>query len=155
MRPARQFIVGDLISGIFDLFLTTYRRSTSIHVHSFLPSRWGRLRLFPDHPLGGRGRCRAGPDGSSYKHLRGLIALPRVASIRNRVSRVLCHHNLYLESEPLDVAYVLQHSYEMDGCEETKFIRVYRSREAADLAMQRLRPTPGFRDHPNGFSIDE
>ena len=89
------------------------------------------------------------------KHLRGLIALPRVASIRNRVSRVLCHHKLYLESEPLDVAYVLQHSYETDGCEETKFIGVYRSREAADLAMQRIRPTPGFRDHPNGFSIDE
>jgi len=40
MRPVRQFIVGDLISGIFDLFLTTYRRSTSIHAHSFLPSRW-------------------------------------------------------------------------------------------------------------------
>ncbi|TME83098.1 MAG: hypothetical protein E6I47_05290 [Chloroflexi bacterium] len=60
-----------------------------------------------------------------------------------------------MESEPLDVAYVLQHSYETDGCEETKFIGVYRSREAADLAMQRIRPTPGFRDHPNGFSIDE
>jgi len=71
MRPARQFIVGDLISGIFDLFLTTYIRSTSIDVHSFLPSRWGRLRLFADHPLGGRGRCRVGPDGSSCKTSEG------------------------------------------------------------------------------------
>ena|SRR6266550_2407493 len=67
----------------------------------------------------------------------------------------LCHHNLYLESEPLVVAYVLQHTHETDGCEETKFIGVYRSREAAHMAMGRLRLTPGFRDYPKAFSIDE
>src|SRR5438552_3547463 len=108
MRPARQFIVGDLISGIFDLFLTT---------------------------LGGRGRCRAGPDGSSCKHLRGAHCAAAGCVDKKSRFAVLCHHKLYLESEPLDIAYVLQHSYETDGCEETKFIGVYRSREAADLAI--------------------
>jgi hypothetical protein len=81
---------------------------------------------------------------------RQFTALDLISGIAS-----LCHPKLDLKPEPLDVAYVLQHSHEMDGCEETKFIGVYRSRGAANTAMQRLRLTPGFRDHPNAFSIDE
>ena len=60
-----------------------------------------------------------------------------------------------MESEALEVAYVLQHSHETDGCEETKFIGIYRSWDAANIAIQRFRAAPGFADDPSGFSIDE
>ena len=51
--------------------------------------------------------------------------------------------------------YVLQHSYELGGCDETKFIGVYSTRRRAQAAVRRLRRQPGFRDRPNDFHIDE
>ena len=54
----------------------------------------------------------------------------------------------------LIAVFVLQHSHDLDGCDETKFIGVYRTRETADAAIARLRAQPGFRMHPDGFSID-
>ena len=51
--------------------------------------------------------------------------------------------------------FVVQHSCEFDGCEETKLIGVYTTRQAADEAIRRLAVAPGFRDHPNDFSVDE
>lgn len=39
--------------------------------------------------------------------------------------------------------------------DDAKFIGVYRFRESANAAIVRLRPQPGFRDHPAGFSVDE
>ncbi len=53
-----------------------------------------------------------------------------------------------------DAVYVLQHSYALDGCDETKFIGAYSSPEAANRAQQRLRMQPGFMDHPDKFSLD-
>ena len=50
--------------------------------------------------------------------------------------------------------YVLQHSYELDGCEETKVIGIYRSAASAEGAQQRLRSQPGFRDHADNFVVD-
>jgi hypothetical protein len=89
------------------------------------------------------------------KHLREGSVSSLAYVDRNPIRGFYATIRRTLELEGLDVAYVLQHSYETDGCEETKFIGVYRSREGANIAMERLRPTPGFRDHPNGFSIDE
>lgn len=54
------------------------------------------------------------------------------------------------------VVYVLQHEYEAaSGSDEVKLIGVYRSRERAEAAAERLRSQPGFVDHPDGFCIDE
>lgn len=50
--------------------------------------------------------------------------------------------------------FVLQHSYNLDGCDETKFIGVYRTPETAEAAIVRLRAQPGFRMHPDDFTID-
>lgn len=50
--------------------------------------------------------------------------------------------------------YVLQHSHELDGCDETKMIGVYSSQQLAEAAIERLRQQPGFKDHPNDFFID-
>ncbi len=51
--------------------------------------------------------------------------------------------------------FVVHHSYELDGCEETKLIGVYTTRQAANEAIGRLQGAPGFRDHPADFSVDE
>lgn len=50
--------------------------------------------------------------------------------------------------------YVLQHSYELDGCEEAKVIGVYTSAASAEGAQQRLGSQPGFRDHPDTFVVE-
>jgi hypothetical protein len=52
-------------------------------------------------------------------------------------------------------AFVLQHSYEVDGNDETKFIGVYATYELAEEAILRLRTQPGFRDRPEDFHISE
>lgn len=49
--------------------------------------------------------------------------------------------------------YLVQHVRdESDG--SYKVIGIYSSRNAAESAVERLRGKPGFRDHPEGFSID-
>jgi len=54
----------------------------------------------------------------------------------------------------MTTVYVLQHEYELDGCDEVKLIGVYSSREMAEAAIERLASKPGFVDHPSGFCID-
>ena len=54
----------------------------------------------------------------------------------------------------LTAVFVLQHSRDLDGCDESKLIGVYRTRESAEAAVARLRAQPGFRMHPDDFSID-
>lgn len=49
----------------------------------------------------------------------------------------------------------MQHHHDLDGCEETKLIGVYSTAQAADKAVRTLKVQPGFRDHADGFSIDE
>lgn len=54
------------------------------------------------------------------------------------------------------VVYMLWHTYEMDsGEEESKLIGVYSSEERAKEALEQIRAQPGFRDHPEGFLVDE
>jgi hypothetical protein len=56
--------------------------------------------------------------------------------------------------EPRHLAvYLLQHSYDRDGCEDTKLIGIYSSTESARRAEERLRLQPGFTDHIDDFSV--
>jgi hypothetical protein len=51
--------------------------------------------------------------------------------------------------------YVLQHEYAHHGHSDAKMLGVFSSRTSASEAAQRLALQPGFRDYPDGFSIDE
>jgi hypothetical protein len=53
--------------------------------------------------------------------------------------------------------FILQHERPETGdrTEDVKFIGAYSSRASAQLAVDRLRSQPGFRDYPDDFSIDE
>ena len=51
--------------------------------------------------------------------------------------------------------YILQHSYDLDDCTETKFIGVYSTRKKAQAVVRRLRKQPGFDDRPEDFYIGE
>ncbi len=51
--------------------------------------------------------------------------------------------------------FVVQHAYELADCEEVKMIGVYSSEKRARDAVARLVEQPGFKDIPDGFSIDE
>jgi hypothetical protein len=51
--------------------------------------------------------------------------------------------------------FLLWHVRELpDGEEDSKLIGVYSSRQAADAARDRAVQLPGFRDLPDGFTID-
>ena len=53
------------------------------------------------------------------------------------------------------IVYVLQHGRPVDtGDEDVKFIGVYSSRDAAEVAVARTAALPGFRNAADGFSID-
>ncbi len=54
----------------------------------------------------------------------------------------------------MDEVFVLQHERQLDGCDEVKFIGAYRSAQLAQGAIDRLRLQPGFKDHPNGFTVN-
>jgi len=54
----------------------------------------------------------------------------------------------------MDTVYLLQHVHIIDeDDEDVKDIGVYRTEEAARAAIDRLGTQPGFRDHPEGWSI--
>jgi hypothetical protein len=58
----------------------------------------------------------------------------------------------------METVFVVQHLSGVDPEEDVKFIGVYRSREVAHVAIERLRFQPGFRDHPkiiDALSDDE
>lgn len=55
----------------------------------------------------------------------------------------------------MKTVFVLQHSYEIDGHDETKFIGVYSTQEQADQAINRLKDQPGFRDKLDSFHVSE
>ena len=59
-----------------------------------------------------------------------------------------------MASSPITV-YVLQHLREDEDSEDVKLLGVYSSLGAAHSAVERARIKPGFRDHPDGFHIDE
>lgn len=55
----------------------------------------------------------------------------------------------------MQTVFVLQHSYERDFCDETKFIGVYLTNELAEAAIDRLKTQPGFKDRIEDFYISE
>ncbi|MCA1936095.1 MAG: hypothetical protein LDL37_11610 [Asticcacaulis sp.] len=56
----------------------------------------------------------------------------------------------------IEKVYILHHLREDDEYgDDAKLIGVYRSEDAARLAIFRLKDKPGFRDHSKGFGIDE
>ena len=50
--------------------------------------------------------------------------------------------------------FLLWHVRDEDDAETAKLVGIYSSRENATEAIQRKLAFPGFRDHPDGFSID-
>lgn len=54
----------------------------------------------------------------------------------------------------MKTVYVLQHSHELDGCDETAMIGVYSSEQMALAAIERLCHQPGFKEYPGCFFID-
>tara|TARA_R100001132_G_scaffold20383_1_gene17962 strand:- start:1848 stop:2099 length:252 start_codon:yes stop_codon:yes gene_type:complete len=50
--------------------------------------------------------------------------------------------------------WVLWHSYDLDGKDESKLIGVYSSVKLANDARDRMIELPGFREHPQDFVID-
>ena len=54
------------------------------------------------------------------------------------------------------LVYLLHHTrYGDDGYEDTKLIGVYSTNERAQKTLDAYMALPGFREHPQGFSIDE
>lgn len=51
--------------------------------------------------------------------------------------------------------YCLEHTYELMGNDESKFIGIYASREKAEEVIEEYKKLPGFKDHPNDFYIKE
>lgn len=83
----------------------------------------------------------------------------------NRVHKVLTYYEGQSEEEALaedeqlanspDIVFVLWHVHKLDdGSEDEKCIGVYRTKELAAAAAERLKTKPGFVDAPDGFVID-
>lgn len=55
----------------------------------------------------------------------------------------------------MDSVYILWHVHDANGTEDEKLIGVYLSEGDAQAAIGRLGSKPGFRETPDGFSIDK
>lgn len=56
----------------------------------------------------------------------------------------------------METVYLLQHNYEIDGCDETKIIGIYSSRANAEATIVKYKSLLGFKDYPQEcFYIDE
>ncbi|WP_276482644.1 DUF7336 domain-containing protein [Paraflavitalea pollutisoli] len=55
----------------------------------------------------------------------------------------------------MKTAFILHHSYDLDGYDETKLIGIYSTMEQAELAINRLKGLNGFKYHPDKFEISE
>ena len=55
----------------------------------------------------------------------------------------------------METAYLLWHVHTIDGDDDEKLIGVFRSKSDAEAAVLAVRDKPGFKDHPDGFLIDE
>lgn len=52
-------------------------------------------------------------------------------------------------------AFLLQHSYEIDGSEQVKIIGIYSTRDKANEVIGKYKTLPGFCCYPESFYIDE
>jgi hypothetical protein len=50
--------------------------------------------------------------------------------------------------------FVVMHEHDLDGCDVITFIGVYSTARRGRAAVARAKRLPGFRDHPDGFSVD-
>lgn len=55
----------------------------------------------------------------------------------------------------MKTVFVLEHSYELEGCDEIKLIGTYSTKQKAESVIKKLQQQPGFCDKPNNFHIDE
>ncbi|MBL0104116.1 MAG: hypothetical protein IPP51_10440 [Bacteroidetes bacterium] len=55
----------------------------------------------------------------------------------------------------MKTVFILHHSYELEGQEETKLIGVYSTEKQAQLAISRLKDKNGFKYLPDAFVISE
>lgn len=55
----------------------------------------------------------------------------------------------------MKTVFILHHSYELEGCDETKLIGAYSTKEQAELAITRLKDKNGFKYRPDAFEITE
>ncbi len=51
--------------------------------------------------------------------------------------------------------YIVQHSYELNECDETKFIGVFSTLEKAKKIVEDYKKLPGFNDYSESFFIDK
>jgi hypothetical protein len=47
------------------------------------------------------------------------------------------------------------HEYDNEGCDETKLLGVFSTRDRAEGAVAARRSKPGFVDFPDGFDVSE
>lgn len=50
--------------------------------------------------------------------------------------------------------FLVQHVHNIDNNEEVKTIGIYSDEKQAELAIKRLHQQPGFREVPQGFTVD-
>jgi hypothetical protein len=55
----------------------------------------------------------------------------------------------------INSVYKVDHSYELNQCDETKFIGVFSSYDMAQQIVEEYKKLPGFKDHPNDFYIQD
>ncbi len=58
-------------------------------------------------------------------------------------------------NKTMKTVFILYHSYELDGHDETKLIGVYSTNEQAEFAITRLKDKNGFKYRPEAFEISE
>ena len=54
-----------------------------------------------------------------------------------------------------NIVYLLQHEFELQGHDEATLLGVFTERRLAEEAQEFYATQKGFRDHLDGFSIDE
>ena len=65
------------------------------------------------------------------------------------------HEDFGLTNKTMKTVFILYHSYDLEGCEETKLIGVYSSKDEADQAVTRLKDKNGFKYRPDAFVTSE
>ena len=55
----------------------------------------------------------------------------------------------------MEEVYVVEHSHELDDCDETKMIGVFSTKHEAGKAVEKAKKLSGFKDYPNDFYIEE
>lgn len=60
----------------------------------------------------------------------------------------------FTKSENKNV-FVLQYSYGLNNCEETKMIGVFHTQSEAEKVVDKFKGLPGFKEHQDAFFIDQ